>query len=245
MLLIRRRAVKEVILDVENSPLTVGIIIAEACESERSTVVLAVFVGVYEDVVVFHVLDIISRGIFVKDIVDAFRNQLFHFPECLVEGVVETCELNALVLLVRKKKEGLVSRDLKNSPFDAFFVVSFPEVIGSMYSRLAVVSMAVFIEIERESVALLILVRDIGTGKTCMIVLVDALCHAVLYCGDCLFQRVLLADEVRAIIVLALNHDKHFVVSFLLFYCGVSDNAWHYTTSLMAYKTETVSQFGA
>lgn len=39
-----------------------------------------------------------------------------------------------------------------------------------------------------------ILVRDIGTGKTCMIVLVDALCHAVLYCGNCLFQGVLLAD---------------------------------------------------
>ena len=86
-----------------------------------------------------------------------------------------------------------------------------------MYSGLAVVSMAVFIEIERESVALLILVRDIGTGKTCMIVLVYALCHAVLYCGDRLFQCVLLADKVRAIIVFALNHDKHFVVSFFVF----------------------------
>ena len=54
MLLIRRRAAKEVILDVENSPFTVGIIVAEACESERRTVVLAVLVRVYEDIVVFH-----------------------------------------------------------------------------------------------------------------------------------------------------------------------------------------------
>ena len=105
--------------------------------------------------------------------------------------------------------------------------------------------MAVLIEGERKAVVVFVFVRDISSGKTCMIVLVDALCHTVFYCGDRLFQRVFLADEVRAIIVFALNHDKHFVVSFLLYDSGVSYNAWHYTTSLMAYKTETVSQFGA
>ena len=63
---------------MENSPLAVWIIVAEACESERRTVVLAVLARVYEDIVVSHVLYVISRGILVEDIVDAFRNQLFH-----------------------------------------------------------------------------------------------------------------------------------------------------------------------
>lgn len=162
---------------MENSPLAVWIIVAEACESERRTVVLAVLARVYEDIVVSHVLYVISRGILVEDIVDAFRNQLFHFPECLVEGVVETCELDALVLLVRKKKEGLVSRDIKNSPFGAFFVVFFPEVIGTMYSGLAVVSRTVFIEIERESIVLLILVRDIGIN-----ILWSPFCYMIVAC---------------------------------------------------------------
>ena len=39
---------------MENSPLAVWIIVAEACEGERRTVVLAVLVRVYEDIVVFH-----------------------------------------------------------------------------------------------------------------------------------------------------------------------------------------------
>lgn len=114
---------------MENSPLAVGIIVAEACEGERRTVVLTVLVRVYEDIVVFHVLNVISRGIFVKDIVDAFRNQLFHFPECLVEGVVEARELDALVLLVRKKKEGLVGCDFVNDPLDTLLVIPIPVVI--------------------------------------------------------------------------------------------------------------------
>lgn len=49
---------------MENSPLAVGIIVAEACEGERRTVVLTVLVRVYEDIVVFHVLNVISRGIY-------------------------------------------------------------------------------------------------------------------------------------------------------------------------------------
>ena len=57
---------------MENSPLAVWIIVAEACESERRTVVLAVLARVYEDIVVSHVLYVISRGILVEDIVDAF-----------------------------------------------------------------------------------------------------------------------------------------------------------------------------
>ena len=185
---------------MENSPFAVGIIIAKACKSERRTAVFAILIGVYEDIVVFHILNIIGRCILIKNIIDAFRNQLFHFLKRLIETVVEASKLDAFVFLIREKEERLVSRDLKNSPFDAFFVVSFPEVIGSMYSGLAVVSRAVFIEIERESVALLILVRDIGTGKTCMVVLVDALRYAFPYCCGRLFQRVLFADEVRAIL---------------------------------------------
>jgi hypothetical protein len=53
---------------------------------------------------------------------------------------------------------------------------------------------AVLIEGERKAVVVFVFVRDISSGKTCMIVLVDALCHAVFYCGDRLFQGVLLAD---------------------------------------------------
>ena len=67
-------AAKSYILDMENSPLAVWIIVAEACEGERRTVVLAVLVRVYEDIVVFHILNIIGRGILVEDIIDAFRN---------------------------------------------------------------------------------------------------------------------------------------------------------------------------
>lgn len=64
---------------MENSPLAVWIIVAEACEGERRTVVLAVLVRVYEDIVVFHILNIICRGILVEDIIDAFRNQILQF----------------------------------------------------------------------------------------------------------------------------------------------------------------------
>lgn len=95
---------------MENSPLAVWIIVAEACEGERRTVVLTVLVRVYEDIVVFHVLNVISRGIFV-------------------EGVVEARELDALVLLVRKKKEGLVGCDFVNDPLDTLLVIPIPVVI--------------------------------------------------------------------------------------------------------------------
>ena len=155
---------------------------------------MAVLARVYEDIVVFHILNIIGRGILVEDIIDAFRNQLFHFLKRLIETVVEARKLDAFVFLVRKKKEGLVGCDFVNDPLDTLLVIPIPVVICAIRSGFATVSVAVLIEGERKAVVVFVFVRDISSGKTCMIVLVDALCHAVFYCGDRLFQGVLLAD---------------------------------------------------